>query len=65
VMNLIGSKSVKAYDQAVEHLKDLSDLDKYRGEEAIFQARLNKIYQDYRKLSGLTSRLHQAKLFEM
>ena len=65
VMNLIGSKSVKAYDQAVEHLKDLSELAKHRGEEVIFQARLNKIYQDYRKLSGLTSRLRQAKMFEM
>jgi hypothetical protein len=65
VMDLIGHKTGKSYDQAVEHLTDLRDLSKHQGEEAVFQARLNKIYQDYRNLSGLLRRLRKANLYEL
>ena len=65
VMDLIERKTGKAYDQAVEHLTDLHGLAKYRGEQATFQARLNKIYRDYRSLLALRSRLQKANLYEL
>jgi hypothetical protein len=65
LINLIKQKSGKSYDQAVEHLLDLRDLAQHQGQQPAFQARLNKIYQDYRHLSGLLRRLRNAKLYEL
>jgi hypothetical protein len=62
---VIKQKSGKSYDQAVEHLLDLRDLAQHQGQQPAFQARLNKIYQDYRHLSGLLRRLRNAKLYEL
>jgi hypothetical protein len=65
VINLIGQKTTKSYDQAVGHLADLRDLAQYQDQQPAFQARLNKIYRDYRHLSGLLRRLRDAKLYEL
>jgi hypothetical protein len=65
VIELIERKTGKSYDQAVAHLSDLRDLANHRGEETTFQARLNKIYQDYPTLSGLRRRLQKAKLYKL
>ena len=64
VIDLIKQKKGNSYDQAVSHLHDLRDLAQYQGEEATFQARLNKIYLEYRSLSALLRRLRNAKLYE-
>ncbi len=65
VFDLIERKTGKAYDQAIEHLADLRDLAQHQGEEATFQARLNKIYLEYRTRPGLLGRLRGAKLYEL
>lgn len=64
VIDLIKQKKGNAYDQAVSHLHDLRDLAQHQGQEATFQARLNKIYREYRSLSALLRRLRNAKLNE-
>jgi hypothetical protein len=64
-ITLIEQKSSRAYDQAVAHLNDLRDLARHQNEEPAFQARLNAIYRDYRRLSALTRRLRSAGLYEM
>ena len=65
VLDLIERKTTKAYDEAVAHLTDLRDLAQHRGEQAAFQARLNRIYQEYRSRPALLQRLGKAKLDEL
>lgn len=65
IIDLIQQKTGKSYDQAVVHLKDLRELARHQNEEAVFQARLNTIYRDYRSLSALRRRLGKAKLYEL
>jgi hypothetical protein len=63
ILDLLGQKKAGAYDQAVQHLADLRDLARHQGQQAAFQARLNKIYRDYHNRSAFISRLRQAKLY--
>jgi hypothetical protein len=65
VINLIEQKTSRSYDQAVGHLADLRELAQHQGQRPAFQSRLNKIYRDYRHLSGLLRRLRDAKLHEL
>jgi len=64
VITLIEQKSSRSYDQAVANLNDLRDLAQHQNEESAFQARLNAIYRDYRRLSALMRRLRSAGLYE-
>ncbi len=64
VFDLIDRKTGKGYDEAVTHLKNLHDLAKYQQNEAQFQARLNKIYLDYRNRPALLKRLRKGGLYE-
>jgi len=59
---LIERMEGKAYDEAVTLLVSLHDLAKYRGEVPAFQARLNRIYGEYSRRSGLLRRLREAGL---
>lgn len=63
IVELLEQKTARTYEQAVQHLADLRDLAQHQGEQATFQIRLNKIYQDYHNRSALIRRLHQAKLY--
>lgn len=65
IFDLLEQKKAGAYDQAVQHLADLRDLAQHQGKQAAFQARLNKIYRDWRNRSALIKRLRQAKLYEV
>jgi hypothetical protein len=65
VIDLIERKTGKSYDQAVQHLSDLQALAQHQGEQATFQARLNKICRDYSSLSALRRRLKEAKLYKL
>ncbi len=65
ISDLLEQKTGSAYEQAVQHLADLRGLAQHQGEQAAFQARLNKIYRDYHNRSALIRRLHQAKLYEL
>ena len=62
IITLIEQKNGRAYDQAVAHLRDLSELARHKNEEAQFQARLNSIHRDYGRLSALIRRLRSAGL---
>jgi hypothetical protein len=62
VMSLIAQKQIKAYDQAVEILKDLRELAADRDQSDRFAARVQEIQQAHRNLSGLRWRLQTAGL---
>jgi hypothetical protein len=62
VMSLIAQKQIKAYDQAVEILKDLRELAADRHQSDRFVARVEEIQQTRPSLSGLRSRLKTAGL---
>jgi hypothetical protein len=62
VESLIDQMQAKPYDEAVQLLVKLRDLAVYQGEEAIFHQRLNGIYEQYRRRSGLVGRLRGAGL---
>ncbi|MBE0688846.1 MAG: hypothetical protein IH587_01835 [Anaerolineae bacterium] len=64
VMNLIAEKKIKAYDQAVEILKDLRDLAVYQQQEADFYEKTADIITQYPKLSGLHDRMRRAQLLK-
>jgi hypothetical protein len=59
---LIERREGKAYDEAVTLLVRLHDLTEYRGESEAFQARLNRIYAEYPRRSGLLRRLREVGL---
>ena len=59
---LIAQKKIKAYDEAVTHLKELQELAQHRHDLAGFTARIQTIRQQYPSLSGLRYRLKQAGL---
>jgi len=65
VFALIEQKKAKPYDQAVRLLVQLRDLATYQGEEAAFQQRLNRIYEQYSRLSALLRRLRDAGLYQL
>lgn len=62
VGRLIERMEGKAYDEAVGLLVKLQELAEYQGEGAAFQARLNRIYAEYPRRSGLLRRLREAGL---
>jgi len=62
VTALIEKKQPKAYDEAVSILKDLRDLAQHFGRLEGFQARIDKLHDDYRSRPGLLSRLQRAGL---
>ncbi|MCK4390873.1 MAG: hypothetical protein KAV83_11640, partial [Desulfobacterales bacterium] len=59
---LINTKKTKAYDEAIDILKDLRDLAKHLNQFDRFKSMINKIHKDYSRLSGLKSRLNRAGL---
>lgn len=65
VESLIEQMQSRPYDEAVALLVRLRDLAQYRGEEAAFQARINHIYRQYSRRSGLIRRLRDAGLYEL
>ncbi len=64
VDTLIQQSQAKAYGEAVQLLLKLRELARYQGQEETFQQRLNHIYEQYRRRSGLRRRLHDAGLDE-
>ena len=64
VDELIAGKTVKTYDEAIGILKDLSDLALHKERREEFMRRVQTILGKYPRLSGLQSRIKNAKLFE-
>jgi hypothetical protein len=62
VDRLIERMDGRAYDEAVALLIRLRDLAEYQGEGSAFQARLNRIYAEYPRRSGLLRRLREGGL---
>lgn len=62
VLVLINTKKTNSYDEAVNILKDLHDLAKHLNQFDHFYSMINKIHEDYSRLSGLKFRLNQAGL---
>jgi hypothetical protein len=63
--SLIEQMRANAYDEAVRLLVRLRDLAEYQGEESAFQQRLNRIYEEYSRRSGLLRRLREAGLYSV
>jgi len=61
---LIQKKQTKLYDEAVQLLVKLQELAVYKGEESVFQERLNQIYEQYSRRPGLLQRLRDADLHQ-
>ena len=59
VAQLIAKKQVKAYDEAVNILKELKELAEYQGRGVNFQEKVNLIHKKYPRLPGLKFRLEQ------
>jgi hypothetical protein len=59
---LIRQMQGKPYGEAVRLLVQLRDLAEYQGERPAFEARLNRIYEEYPRRSGLLRRLREAGL---
>jgi hypothetical protein len=64
VDELIAGKTVKTYDEAIGILKDLSDLAFHKERREGFMRRVQTILGKYPRLSGLQSRIKNAKLLE-
>ena len=64
VFALIEQMQAKPYAEAVRLLVKLRDLAEYQGEEAAFQQRLNRIYEQYSRRSALLRRLREAGLHQ-
>jgi hypothetical protein len=62
IFALIEQMQAKPYAEAVRLLVKLRDLAEYQGEEAAFQQRLNRIYEQYSRRSALLRRLREAGL---
>ncbi len=63
VESLIEQMQSKPYDDAVQLPIKLRNLAEYREEEAVFQQRLNYIYEKYSRRPSLLRRLRDAGLF--
>jgi len=61
---LIQQTQAKAYDEAVRLLLKLRELAGYQSQEATFQQRLNRIYEQYHRRSALLRRLQKAGLYQ-
>jgi hypothetical protein len=64
VSALIEQMQAKPYAEAVRLLVKLRDLAEYQGEEAAFQQRLDRIYEQYNRRSALLRRLREAGLHQ-
>jgi hypothetical protein len=64
VDELIAGKTVKTYDEAIGILKNLSDLALHKCRREEFMRRVQTILGKYPRLSGLQSRIKNAKLLE-
>ena len=62
VSQLISEKNTKAYDEAILLLKDLKELLIYKNRFDDFCEKIELIKKKYSRLSGLTSRINDAKL---
>lgn len=62
VWYLIAEKKTKAYEQAIEILKDLRDLADLEGEEEVFVDKMHEIKARYPTLRGLHNRMYKANL---
>ena len=62
VESLIQKAQSKPYDEAVKLLVKLRDLAEYQNQLAVFQERLNRIYEQYSNRSGLKRRLQEVGL---
>jgi hypothetical protein len=62
VIALIDQKQVKSYEEAIRFMLDLRELAQYQQQEATFTARIEGIRARYPSLSGLKSRMIDAKL---
>ena len=59
---LIQRGQAKSYDEAVQLLKKLRDLAEHQRKTVAFQARLNRIHDEYSRRSALMRRLKHARL---
>ncbi len=62
VYQLISEKQSKAYDEAIKILKDLKELAVYKGSLDDYSNKVEEINKEYKRLSGLTGRISDAKL---
>jgi hypothetical protein len=62
VSELVAQKQVRAYDEAVDILKDLRDLAKHESRLADFEKKVQSIREQNPTLSGLHRRMRDAKL---
>ncbi|MFM7792313.1 MAG: hypothetical protein ACKO90_30830, partial [Microcystis panniformis] len=62
VESLIQQAQSKPYDEAVKLLVKLRDLAEYQNQLAVFQERLDRIYEQYSNRSGLKRRLQEVGL---
>ena len=60
--SLIERKQAKPYDDAVSRLVRLRKLAEYQGEEDAFQQRLEQLYEQYSRRSGLQRRMRDSGL---
>jgi hypothetical protein len=65
VESLIEQMQARPYDDAVALLIKLRDLARHQGEEAVFQVRINHLYQKYSRRSALIRRMRDAGLYEV
>ena len=65
VESLIERMQAKPYDDAVSRLVRLRELAKYQGEEDAFQWRIEQIYEQYSRRTGLLRRMRDAELIPM
>ena len=61
-LRLIETGQTKAYDEAVDILRDLRDLAEYQQRSATFRSQIQKVHQQYSRRSGLLNRLRGAGL---
>jgi len=62
ISGLIEQKKTKAYEEAINILKDLRDLAQHRGQLSQFKDKMREIKQEYPTLSGLHRQLEKARL---
>jgi hypothetical protein len=62
VARLISEKNTKAYEEAIQLLKDLKELAIYKNRFNDFCEKIELIKKKYSRLSGLTSRINDTKL---
>lgn len=62
VASLIEETKVKAYDRAIELLKDLRDLAEYQDELELFEEKISAIADTYSRRSALMRKMREAEL---